>query len=694
MKKSQIFMLIALMFITVFVFYPVLNAEFINLDDRAMVTENWKIYSFSKDNLKALLFEPHYKLYHPILNLTFAVEYSLAGADPYLYHANNLIIHLLNTLLIFFLLRILSGGNFFAAFIAAFIFACHPLHVEAVAWVSSRKDTLYAFFYLSSLLLYLKAYESKKRTFLITFSLLLFLCACLSKPMAVTLPAIMILCDWLLGKKRDKRSLIIYAVYFAAALVFSVTTFALYYTQSQRADLTFSALLINFISAHYNFLFYMAKFLYPAGLSPLYPYFFEPSSSAIPGFIIKAPFFLYAVILLVLFSLKYTKKIFFGFFFFLITILPVINIFPTGIAAVADRYTYVPLVGFAYIAAWAIVFLYSRLKRYRLGFIITVAVLCVFTVMCFSSRAYCKKWTDTKTLFDYVINQYPGQMAKPYSIRGSWLLENGNFEKAKNDFEQAASIKSDANILFYLAGIKKDEQKYDEALKLYDSLPLNSVNNVKIFTHKAQIHYNAGNKEKAYEILNNAITMLPNEYLLYFTLALFYVEDNNFEKAYENIQNAIRFNPKNKGIYLNAAKICEYYEKYELAEKEYFNGLKHCGYDRDIMYNFGEMYFKIKLFNDAEQIFEHMVRIYPDEYRAYDRLGSIAGFKNDFGKAIYNFTTAILINTNYGQAYLHRAAVYLRKGNYDKAAQDTAQAKKIGIEIPDEYVQYIEKRTK
>jgi hypothetical protein len=103
MKKHQILMLIALMFVTVFVFYPALNAGFVNLDDKGLVTDNWKIRSLSAENLKSLLLESHYKMYHPLVNLSYAVEYYFFGQDPYFYHADNLILHLFNALFAFFI---------------------------------------------------------------------------------------------------------------------------------------------------------------------------------------------------------------------------------------------------------------------------------------------------------------------------------------------------------------------------------------------------------------------------------------------------------------------------------------------------------------------------------------------------------------------------------------------------------------
>ena len=234
------------------------------------------------------------------------------------------------------------------------------MHVESVAWVSARKDTLYTIFFLASILTYIKAHEAKSKGVLIySISVILFLFACLSKSIAVTLPAVLIVIDWFMGKKFEKRSILKYIPYFVAAAVFSIITYLNYYIPNEKLLITNYMLFNNFIAAHFNLIFYFVKFIWPAKLAVIYPPFYSPNE-ILPDFIMFAPAFIYLLVLLIIISLERTKKIFFGFAFFIITILPVINILPTGIARVADRYTYVPYIGLAFIAACTIVFIYKK----------------------------------------------------------------------------------------------------------------------------------------------------------------------------------------------------------------------------------------------------------------------------------------------------------------------------------------------
>ena len=169
-RKYQTLFLILLAYVTVFAFYPVITANFINLDDFVMVTENPDITSLSFSNIKHVFSSFQYKLYHPIVTLSYAIEYFFCKTNPYLYHVDNILLHILNTLILFFIINKISK-NFFVSYIVAMLFAIHPVHVEAVAWVTARKDTLYSFFFLLSILFYIETYDSRHTKKLLFLSL-------------------------------------------------------------------------------------------------------------------------------------------------------------------------------------------------------------------------------------------------------------------------------------------------------------------------------------------------------------------------------------------------------------------------------------------------------------------------------------------------------------------------------------------
>ncbi|MCL2144224.1 MAG: tetratricopeptide repeat protein [Endomicrobia bacterium] len=695
MKKYQIFILITLMFVTVLTFYPVLSAGFVNLDDKGLVTDNWKIRSLSPANLQALLFKPHVKLYHPLVNLSYAIEYRLFGYDPYFYHADNLILHLLSVLFVFFIFFRLTKNNFTVSVITALLFACHPMHVEPVAWVSGRKDTLYAFFFLGSWLMYLKSYsyKGKRHTYAILASLILFLCACLSKTMAVTLPAVLILSDWLYGVKFEKKALLRYVPFILAAAVFALSTYMLYYTPNQKSNLTAYTLSVNFVSAHFNVLFYIIKFIIPVKLSALYPYFYDVNANP-PPYILYSPALLYGIAVLIMYTLKKTKSVFFGFVFFIVTILPVINIFPTGVASVADRYTYIPFLGFGYIAAAAIFYLLGVFRKTIFKTVLISAVSAVFVIMCFTAHSRAEKWINTMTLFDDIIKNYPGGVARAYADRGIAFIEINRIKDAEKDLEMALYLEANNNVALYTLGtIRLSQKKHNDALYLFSLLPSDDYNLEGAYMLTAQIYYERNQKEKAFFVINHAIKRYPNVFSLYDTLAMFYIYDKNYDKAIENIEKSKRLYPGNINSYIHLAQIYDILGKYTFIEKEYRDGISNCAGKRELLYKLGEFYFVFKDYYKAKEIFLKIVKNNPDDYKSFDYLGNLESLAGNYKKALYYYTLAVSVNNSYSSSYFHRSAAHLNLKNYEQSAADARKALSLGYSMPHNYFEDIKNKT-
>ncbi|MDR1196317.1 MAG: hypothetical protein LBL00_07575 [Endomicrobium sp.] len=695
MKKSQVFLLIGLMFITVFVFYPALSANFVALDDGAMVAENRKIRSLSPSNFKALLLEPHYKLYHPIVNLSYAVEYHFFGADPYIYHADNLILHLFSTLFVFFIFFRLTKKNYALSFITAFVFACHPMHVEPVAWITGRKDTLYAFFFLASWLAYLKAYsyQGKKYVCFIAISLVLFLFSCLSKSMAVTLPAVLILCDWFTGEKFDKKSLLKYLPFIAVAAAFSLITYLMYYTQGQKSDFTLYTLFVNFVSAHFNALFYIVKFMIPVKLSAVYPHFYNVKLNP-PDYILYSPALLYGIAVLVLYSLKKTKNIFFGSALFAIVMLPVINILPTGVSPVADRYAYISFIGFAYVLASGIMFLYVNIRKKYIKILFSAAVSAAMIIMCFTAHTRAEKWHDSGTLFEDMVKNYPGEMSKAYSLRAIGYKEKGMEKKAEKDLEMALYLDlRNTEAACVLATIRIGQKKYNEALRLYSLLYYDDYNIEVVYMYSSRIYYEKQHKDKAFEIIKDGIKRFPNIYYFYNTLSIFYAYEKEYDKAVESLQKSKRLNPKYGETYKDIAQLYDILGKFTLVEKEYKEGILNCPDSRNLLYGLGEFYFNFKDLGNASVIFMKTVKKFPGDFESYLYLGNIESINGNFKKALYYYTLAVLIKNDYAQAYFARAQVHLEMNNYLKSAQDAKYAKSLGFNINQDYEKELKQKS-
>ncbi len=377
MKKNQILVFAILILAISFAsFLPSLNNGFIGGDDFNYVVRNPLIRDLSWPGIKNIFTSIHLGLYKPLTMLTFALEYHFFKLNPRIYHLTNVILHLLNSLLVFWLILLLSRKAW-VSFIVALLFGIHPLHVESVAWVSERKDVLYSLFFLSGIIAYIYSLRNKRRVYHY-LTLFLFILTLLVKPMGLTFPFILLLCDYILYIKLDKDNLKRKAVFFVTSGIFLVFTlvFASEYSSRQPSFVFFDSIFI----ANYALLFYLSKIMLPVKLSALYPYP-QKNGNLLPLIFLISPLIVLILTRAVILSKRYTRKIIFGSLFFLICVFPVLQLVPTGNAIVADRYAYLSSIGIFYLIAEFIVWLYqNKLKKTLIINALTVTGLAIVIV--------------------------------------------------------------------------------------------------------------------------------------------------------------------------------------------------------------------------------------------------------------------------------------------------------------------------
>ncbi|MDD5571187.1 MAG: glycosyltransferase family 39 protein, partial [Bacteroidales bacterium] len=260
-KNKDVLFAILVLAITFVVFFPSLKCDFTNLDDQYYVLNNPDIKNLSFNNIKILFSNFYVGNYQPMAMLTYAIEYKISGLNPFAYHFTNFFLHLLNTLLVFIFIKKLSS-NIHVAAIASVLFGVHPLHVESVAWISERKDVLYAFFYIAGLITYLK-YKEKNDVKFYLLTILLFVFSCLSKAMAVPFSIMLLLIDYLQMKKINFRIIVDKIPFLAISFTFGLIAI---YVQKLQGASTF----INnvggaysgtdrFFLANYSLFFYIYK---------------------------------------------------------------------------------------------------------------------------------------------------------------------------------------------------------------------------------------------------------------------------------------------------------------------------------------------------------------------------------------------------------------------------------------------------
>jgi Flp pilus assembly protein TadD len=377
LSEKKLFALVCLVlaFGTAALYWPITHHQFIIFDDDEYVAANNHVLTGLNWTNAVWAFDgAHAANWHPLTWISHQADGSVFGADPGGHHLVNLLFHVANTLLLFLFLRGTTGALWRSAFVAA-LFAWHPLHVESVAWASERKDVLSAFFWLLTLLAYAKYVMSDQRRVTSTvptpslvtrhsslwfylLSLAFFALGLMSKPMVVTLPFVLLLLDvWPLRRISDFRfSLAVFPVrlfaekipFFALSLGGCLLTMHAQGSAGAISPMAWPSRLMNALLAYPR---YIAKLFWPADLSIIYPYRYDWPAAALIG----AALLLLAISVLAVKYIRAAPWVFVGWFWFLGTLVPTIGIIQVGAAAVADRYSYLPSIGFFCMLVWTAV---------------------------------------------------------------------------------------------------------------------------------------------------------------------------------------------------------------------------------------------------------------------------------------------------------------------------------------------------
>jgi protein O-mannosyl-transferase len=508
--KLKLIVYIVLTLVTLAVYWQVNQFDFVNIDDNIYVTENSHIQSgITLDGIRWALSSKYFHLWNPLVWLSFMFDYQLYGLNAGGYHVTNLILHILSTLLLFWLFHRMTGAIWKSAFVAA-LFALHPLHVESVAWVAERKDVLSAFFWMLTLCLYVYYTERPaiRRYLPVLFC---FVLALLSKPMVVTLPLILILLDyWPLNRfESQKGNLFLWQLkekipLFVLSIFLVIITF--YSPNEQDPFLQEFPLSSRLANAPVSFVTYLAKTFWPHDLAVYYPF-----SNQIPLWQVSVASLLIIIIsVIVILIAKRWPHLFVGWFWYAITLDPVIGLIRIGHHSMADRYHYLPSIGIAVMLAWGIPSLIkSENIRRKILFPAAIVFLAIMSVL---TCLQCGYWKDSVTLF------------------GRTLQVTKNNYIAHNHF---------ASALFKKRSLEKAIYHYNEAIRI------NPVY-AHAYYNRGIVYYTLGQKQLALEDFKQAIRIIPNNpnYAeAYNNLGVTYTDLGHHQLAIENYAEAIRLRP-------------------------------------------------------------------------------------------------------------------------------------------------------
>ncbi len=462
------------------VYLPALQNGFINWDDDRYIYADPGIHAINAAFLKWAFSGFYFSNWHPITMISYALDYAVWGLDPLGYHLTNIVLHSINSFIVAVLaIRLIEAwektkaleaegggggaflegnGKLIAGVAAGLLFGLHPLHVESVAWASERKDLLCALFFLLSIMAYIK-YASIPHPGPLPYLLALafFALALMSKPMAVSLPIVLLILDWFpLGRifsfKSFRAAFFEKLPFIALSLGGSALAVMAQNTGGAIKSFKFAPLNVRALVAARALVLYLWKMVLPIDLVPYYPY---PKDAALLSAAYLLPVAcLSAITAFCLYCLKVAKnkKRKYGFClffpacwgFYIITLLPVLGLVQVGGQAMADRYTYLPSLGpflmAGIFAAWAWKKAGSFKWERRLRIAGISAALLVVLSMSYLTFWQIGVWKNSLVFWDYVIEKEPGKVPEPYNNRGIVFEEMGQLERATADFNEAISL--------------------------------------------------------------------------------------------------------------------------------------------------------------------------------------------------------------------------------------------------------------
>ncbi len=389
--------------ITLAVYWQTLNHDFVGFDDPAYITENqhikngltlksitWSFTTMAAGN------------WHPLTWISHIFDVHVYGMNPKGHHLTNVIFHILNSLLLFLVLKRMTGALWKSAFIAA-LFALHPLHVESVAWAAERKDVLSAFFWILTLWGYV-CYAHRQGVGRYMLVLLFFILGLMSKPMMVTLPFVLILMDyWPLKRFHLPQQSCGYLILekvplFVLSAISCFMTFIAQRGGGAVGSLTLYPLSVRIENAIVSYIAYIIKMVWPYDLAVLYPH-----PQTLPWWQVAGACLLLILISLIIFkAMRQRPYLAVGWLWYTGGLVPVIGIVQVGSQAMADRYTYIPLIGLFIIIAWGIPELTEKWRSKRKG----LTLIATMTLLILTANTYLqiRHWADGITLFGHALH--------------------------------------------------------------------------------------------------------------------------------------------------------------------------------------------------------------------------------------------------------------------------------------------------
>jgi tetratricopeptide (TPR) repeat protein len=509
-KRQVLFISIALVAATLAAYEPIRHNDFVSYDDTTYITENPNVTGgITQHSIVWAFTTGHSSNWHPLTWLSHMLDYEIYGLNPLGHHITNVLIHIVNSLLLFWILRKMTGTIWTSAFVAG-VFALHPLQVDSVAWAAEKKTVLSGLFWLLTIAVYIH-YTKQPRLGRYLLLFVVFGFCIMTKPVVVTLPLVLLLLDYwplervkwgqlgtpssptkVIRHKASMGRLITEKIpLFALSAILCLITFVSQKSGGAVIELETVPLDYRIANMFFSYIRYIGKMIWPSRLAVFYPYHIADLS--VTTVIICAALFA-LITILAIYTYRQNKHITTGWLWYVVTLVPVIGLVQAGFQSLANRYMYLPMLGLLIIIAWSakdLIVKHPQLKAVTavMGTIVLLSLLIL-------TRAHVRHWQNSITLFEYALKTTTNNATAEVNYGIALLHEAGRFDEVISHLRKAVRLNPTFAIARYNLGkILLQQGKSNEAIECFNELLQQNGDS-------AEAHFNlavAFNMQKKYD---------------------------------------------------------------------------------------------------------------------------------------------------------------------------------------------------
>ncbi|HMP83802.1 MAG TPA: tetratricopeptide repeat protein, partial [Verrucomicrobiota bacterium] len=693
-KRALWMISLVLVAVTAAVFWPVGTFDFFHYDDTTYFSENFRVLNgLNWSNVQWAFEATVNSSWYPLMWLSFMLDVTLFGKGPTGPHLVNLAFHIANVVLLFHLLHRTTGATWRSAAVAC-LFAIHPLHVESVAWIAERKDVLSTFFGFLTLVCYAgyvqrkdkparhpEGRERRAATLRYWLALVFFALGLLSKPMLVTLPCVMLLMDYwplkrvaLVDWRRGVRRLVLEKTpFFLLSVASGCATLWVHRQSGAMSSLDEFPIGLRFQNAFVSLARYLGKSFWPVNLAVPYPY---PVDGRWPLWLVALGVLLAVCLSAGAVWLAVRRPyVFTGWFWFLGTLFPVIGIIQWGGHSMADRFTYVPLIGFFILVVWGISDLW---ERWRLPVVLGgVAAGMVGLACAWRASDQVWLWRDTETLFRHTL-AVTGNNEVALSNLGVCMAARERWDDAINLYHRALAINPrSAETLGNLAVALVEKGEYEEASARFRE-------SIALAPDRAVFHLNYGNTllelgrmQEAMAALHTAIRVEPDHPRAHSDLGRAYAEQERFDDAIREYAIALQINPGYAEAEHNWGLALAEQGRLDEAMVRYHRALKLDPNFIEIHNSLGSALLASGRVDEAIRELQSLLTFKPDHAKALDNLGIAQASKGQLTEAMQTFEKALLYSTNVANIRYNLGNVLVMRRELEAAAVEFREAVRV-----------------